>query len=58
MEEQHDYEGGCTVDSDDYEDLADSIEDEDYLGDEEWAEEIRNKAMSNYKLIVAKNFYN
>jgi hypothetical protein len=30
-------------DNDDYEALADSIEDEDYLGDEEWAEEIRKK---------------
>jgi len=31
-------------DNDDYEDLADSIEDEDYLGDEDWADEIRKKA--------------
>ena len=31
-------------DNDDYEDLADSIEDEDYLGDEDWAGEIRKKA--------------
>ena len=55
-------------DTDDYEYLADSIEDEDYLGDEEWAEEIRKKAAEEIRkldprtnsdgVIVAKNFDN